>query len=280
MKALSKWFNFFTRLFYDPMLYKDVAFREQGYGMKRALVYLLILMLPSYFLLIYQLNHSYQTQWKAQIEKIPYMRLVNGSLLEVNQSFQAKDALKKLDMHWLPVNQPPLLSNQKEFPPYFIGTINLFVKVPKYNLFGMNIIDNHLYLPLSYTSDYHKDFISGFSIIESINLFQIIAFSTITWLMSYFVSVLFLLSFLRSFGFIANKMVSLFMHEKIKYDTACRLLSACGIIPMTIVAMSMDLMPYQDHYKYVFLTIYMFNFYFAIRLISMRSLSRWLSPSA
>jgi len=280
MKSLSQAIQFFLRLFYDPILYKDIAFREQGYGIKRAIIFLFVLTIPSYVMLIYKINQSYQTEWKSQIEKIPYLKLEQGRVFQTQQSFQSNQILKQLDMRWLPPYQFPNLSGQKEFPGYFLGTVNLFVKVSNYNLFGLNIIDKNMYIPLPYTKDYQGQVVSGYSIIESTRLTQLIAFSTMIWLMSFSVGALFLFSFLRTFAFVAKKMVGLFMHEQIQYASACRLLSATGIIPLAIVAISMNFMPYQDHYKYFYLAIYMFNFYFAVRLISMRSLSRWISPSA
>jgi hypothetical protein len=282
MKSIQKASQFFLRLFYDPYLYRHIAFREQGYGIKRLIVVLFIFMTPSYFSLIYHIQDSFKHQWTKDIKQIPKMYYQHYELLKTSQMTTIDDKLKTrgLDLEWLPAYQLPSMTRLESQPQYLLGTYNFFVKIPNYNIFGYQILNKNLYLPMAFTNDFKRNFISGQTILNAANTAQIIYFVTMYWLICFFSNSALVVLFIRTFGYIAPKMVQVFMHETLLYPAACRMLSASGVIPLCILAISLNTIAYQDHHKYVYLIIYMLNFYYALRLITSKSISRWMAPSA
>ena len=82
--------------------------------------------------------------------------------------------------------------------------------------------------------------------------------------------------FIRTFGVIAKKMVLLVLRDSLDYKMACRLLSVAAFPGLTLFAFFVSMWGFQDYYKFLFVTIYMANFYIAIRCIKAKSSFRWI----
>lgn len=276
-KKLSHEAKFYLRIFYDPSLYRDIAFRSSGYGLKKVYMTLFLLMLPSLIILNVNLIHKYNDSWLEAISKLPNLKLQKGQLIK-NQ--QTKTALSQIDNHqfeWVNESQiRPELFDPKKIKPFLLGLDYLWVNFPRGHYFGWNLDKDINYYPVIIWSSF-KEQVSSLDILRVFNLKFLIIYSIFLGVLMYAINCLYIFIFIRSFAFLAKKMVLMVLKDSIEYDVACRLLSISMISTLIVFALIVAIKGYTPNIKFILITVYMFNFYIALRCIKAKSEFRWLS---
>jgi hypothetical protein len=280
MKKILNFFGTYLRLLYDPNFYRDVAFRETGYGIKRIGILLFFLLLPGYGIFMKQIHGFYANEWKNDIQKFPILFIQNHQVFKNSQTTATNKILEDLSVTWLDKNRMPSAKETTPSEKYFLASSALMVRLPEIDILGMPNTQTPKFLPLYFWYGVKTPFIDGKDIASHLNFKSLVISLAFICLLSFGIMFLYLFTFIRSFGFLARRMVSLFMSESLEYQVACRLLSICGIIPLSIFVISSYFIPFQTDYRYVYIAIYMLNFYFGVRIVSTNSLVRWLTPSS
>jgi hypothetical protein len=135
------------------------------------------------------------------------------------------------------------------------------------------------YMPIYIWGDESPTLVSGMEIAQSLTNTKIIFPVLSIWLTCYGACFLFAFVFIRTFGYLARKMVLMFMREALEYSVACRLLSVCSLLPLTIFLVTSYFIPFQKDYQVFYLAIYMFNFYCGVRIVSSQSFFKGLRPT-
>lgn len=274
-KITTQW----LRLFYDPNAYRDYVFRQKGYGIGLLAYILMLTMIPSYLQLCSQVQHLFQDKIHQQLQKLPSLHIVNHRLQENDQSPLTLNILKQQNISWFEHYRRFSSQEKYEKEQYLLSPVALLYQLPDLNIFGLQLANNPLYFPIYMWGLSQSDTIDGQDIAKNFVHKNIHGYLLWGWLMSYLINLLYVVIFVRTFAFIARKMVLWFMQEELTYAVACRLLSISGVLPLIIVAMVSYFHPFKEENKYVYTAIYMLNFYFGVRMISSKSTNRWLSTS-
>ena len=269
-QSFTSTIKFYIRSFYDPSLYRDVAYRTEGYGLKKLLFVLFVLMLPSLFALGSEALKEYQENWKPNISNLPYLTLTNKHhLIYENQNSLIVNSIDSKIFKW--VKDDRKVDFQKDEHLLILGKINLWARLPTMNFFGLYFLSQNHYVPIfSWLAISAPVF--GKTILEILNsrvvVNQVIGLFTFSFVMN----CLFVVMFIRTFGFVAMKMVLMVLTDSLEYKMACRLLSISAMPSLTIIFLiSWFSTPAFEQLKLFCLIIYVFNFYIALRCVKSRS---------
>lgn len=267
---------FFLRTFYDPKLYRDVAFRQKGYGLKPLYILFFILMIPSVLGYYHLIVNHFQKNFAMSVSKLPVLQLEKNKLYEQYQNINLLRLIDKHQFQWLPANTKPFETVNMEVreSPFLLGTDNLWMKLPKNHFFGYEFLNSTIDIPLI-AWVMVKEPVFGKTILEALDNSIVYGFLLSSAIMMFCIHALMIFIFIRSFGLIASKMVLMLLYETIEYDIACRLLSLSAMPTLTIIYM-INHFYYDMDLKVLFMGLYMFNFYIAIRFIKARSDFRWI----
>jgi hypothetical protein len=268
-------FIFFLRSFFDPKLYRDVAYRRDGFGLKPLLLFSAIMLIPSIVLFYNTTLKVAHESWVEPLSSLPVLNITNHKLYKTNQHPLVEKKINHQYFSWLPKNKSPSDIQALNLKTQFLlGADSIWVKIPKLNYFGFLIFNHINYLPIINWNAI-KPPIYGESIVKTTmsNLGMFVYFSSIFVLIT---NSLFLVFFIRSFGFIASKMVLMVLHDTLDYKTACRLLSLSAIPAMTILCLIYHLIGTPVYFKFIVILVYMSYFYISIRFIKAKSEFRWI----
>jgi len=266
---------YYLRSFYDPKLYRDVAFRQKGYGLKPLYILFFLLMIPSVFGYYHLFVNYLQQNFAMSVSNLPFLQLEKNRLYEQDQNVDLLRLIDKHQFQWLPANMQPFqVDTQVKETPFLLGTDNLWIKLPKNHIFGYELLNSSIHIPLIVWGMV-KEPVIGTSIVEALNMSIIYSFLVAFAMTMFCMHALMIFIFIRSFGLIASKMVMMLLYESIEYDIACRLLSLSALPTLTIIYI-LHHFYYDADLKVLFMGIYMFNFYIAIRFIKARSDFRWI----
>lgn len=276
--SIKEWFIFYIRAFYDPRLYRDVAFREKGYGLKRVYVLLMFLMLPSFIVFNLKINHLFENQWKEDISSLPYLSVNSSGLLNANAQMDLiKNKIDQDKFLWVPGEQLPVSLLKMNYSPEFI--INdkfLWGKIPVIHFMGFQWFQVSIYFPMVQWSMV-KEPVMGASIYQAI---KSESFGLLTFMLCSviaFVNIFYVTFFIRVFAFVGRVMARLLMNDNLDYSLTCRLLSLSAIPTLCFATIYFDLVSQiSEASKYIILGVYMFYFYLSIRFIRAKSSFTWL----
>jgi hypothetical protein len=276
LNGIKNGVHFYMRIFYDPSLYRDIAFRQTGYGLKRVFILLFILMLPSFIGLYNQTINHYQKDWIQKLEKLPYLKLENHKLYHYNQDIRISSSINPDYFRWFNKSKIEPEDIHVENPKDFLLGVNyLWVNLPLPHYFGYIVNQEVNYIPiLSWMIT--KEPVSGKSIVGMLSFNYIFNLILMFSLSMYIINSFMIFFFIRTFGMIAKKMVLMVLRDSLDYKMACRLLSVAAFPGLTLLALFVDMWGFQEYYKFLFLTVYMTNFYIAIRCIKAKSNFRWI----
>lgn len=268
-------FIYFLRSFFDPKLYRDIAYRTEGFGLKPLLFFSAIMLIPSSYLFYHSTLKMANESWVNPLSTLPVLRIDNSKLYEAAQHPLVEKKINKTYFSWLPKDKAPseelALNSQTLF---LLGTDSIWVKMPSMNYFGFLIFNNVHYLPLI-NWVFIKSPVFGETIAQATldHLSMFVYFCSIFVLMT---NSLFLVFFIRSFGYVASKMVLMVLHDTLEYKTACRLLSLSAIPSITILSGLYYWLGHAPYFKFLVILVYMLYFYISIRFIKARSEFRWI----
>ena len=266
---------FYLRSFYDPKLYRDVAFRQKGYGLKPLYILFFLLMIPSVFGYYHLFVNYLQQNFAMSVSNLPFLQLEKNRLYEQDQNVNLLRLIDKHQFQWLPADMKPFQADtQVKETPFLLGTDNLWIKLPKNHFFGYEFLNSSIHIPLIVWGMV-KEPVIGTTIVEALNMSTIYSFLGTFAMMMFAMHALMISIFIRTFGLIARKMVLMLLYDTIEYDLACRLLSLSALPTLTIIYI-LNHFYYDMDLKVLFMGIYMFNFYIAIRFIKARSDFRWI----
>jgi hypothetical protein len=273
MNKIVKGLKFYLQSFYSPSLYRDVVFRGEGYGLKKIYMVFILLMLPSYFIMMGNAIHLYSKSWPKDLEKLPYLTVEHGFLLKINQNINIP--INQDLFSWLPSdNVKDDIDNPKK-PNYYLGKQFLWAKIPSSYFFGFSFIQYDFYIPIVQWSQIPSP-VFGHTILKSLRPSYIWMMFAFFFLSITFMGIFYILFFVRSFAMISRRMVAYVLNEKMAYLPACRLLSLSAIPALTCIVFICDMGWYQDQFKYLFIVMYMFYLYLGVRFIREKSQFRWL----
>lgn len=265
------------RMFYDINVFRDYVFRQKGYGLRLLATVLMLAMIPSYFQLLNRVHELFEKRIPQKIEKLPTLHLVNHQLQSSNQPLQTLASINAMDVQWFERYRLPGEKSINQEGQFLLTPFALLYQFPHLHLFGLQLGNSPLYIPVYIWALSKKDVLNGQDILKNIN--HKTASGVLLWsfLTSYLTNLLFVVIFIRTFAFVARKMVFWFMNQELTYGVACRLLSVSGVLPLILLAMLSYYQPLKEDNKFIYSAVYMFNLYFGVRLISARSTNRWLS---
>ncbi len=267
---------FYLRSFYDPKLYRDVAFRQKGYGLKPLYILFFILMIPSFFGYYHLIVNHFQKNFAMSVSKLPVLQLEKNKLYEQYQNINLLRLIDKHQFQWLPADMKPMQVDNAQVKEtlFLLGTDNLWIKLPQNHLFGYEFLNSTINVPVI-AWPLVKEPVFGKTIVEALDQSIIYGFLLSSAMMMFCIHAMMIFIFIRSFGLIASKMVMMLLYESIEYDIACRLLSLSALPTLTIIYI-LNHFYYDVDLKVLFMGIYMFNFYVGIRFIKARSDFRWI----
>lgn len=262
---------FYLRSFYDPSLYRDVAYRTEGYGIRKLLLVMLILMLPSFFALCKEATKEYNLNWRTNISDLPYLKLTkNHELLYKHQNSMVADSINKNIFEWVSDDKKQDFQQDSQHS-LILGNHCLWARLPSMNFFGFNLMAQSHFVPIISWAMVTEP-VFGKTIVEMLSSSmvtnQIIGFFVFAFCINCFI----LAMFIRTFAYVAMKMVLLVLTDSLEYDMTCRLLSISAMPTLTIIfLMSWFAKPALEQLKLFLMIIYMFNFYVALRCVKARS---------
>jgi hypothetical protein len=262
---------FYLRSFYDPSLYRDVAYRTEGYGLKKLIFVMFILMLPSFFVLCKQALTEYGLNWRPNISELPFLKLTkNHELLYKQQNFMVSDSINHNIFEWANDDTKQEFQQTGQHP-LILGNHCLWARLSSMNYFGFNLVAEYHYLPI-FSWHIISPPVFGKTILEMLNvkmvIYQLISLFVFALSMNCFM----LIFSIRSIAFLAMKMVLLVLTESLEYKMTCRLLSISAMPSLTIIFLiSWFKTSPPAELKLGLVFIYMFNFYIALRCIKARS---------
>lgn len=276
--SIKTLFMFYIRTFYDPNLYRDVAFRETGYGLKRVYICLMILMFPSFLVFNHQINDLFQHQWKEDIYTLPYLSVSSNGLLDAHSQMDViKNKINQDKFLWVSGEQLPVALLKMQYTPDFI--INdrfLWAKIPLIHFMGFQWFQMKMYFPMVQWSMV-KEPVMGASIYDAIKSGSFGLLSFMICSVIAFVNIFYVTFFIRVFAFIGRVMARLLMNDNLEYALTCRLLSLSAVPTLCFATLYLDCVSsISDTIKYLVLGIYMFYFYLGIRFIRAKSHFKWL----
>lgn len=275
IELIQSGIGFYLKSFYSPTCYRNVVFRDEGYGLKRLFIFFVIMLIPSYLVMMGHLFHLYQKVWSDDLKPLPVLILNDGKLSQLNQNIVVKPDQQLFG--WLPSdNTKDILDKDKKFK-YYLGTKFLWAKMPLSHTFGFSFIQFDYYVPILQWQ--FVDFpVFGPNIYKALSKNYLVVIFAMFYLMVTISGFFYLFIFIRSFGIIARRMVSFVLNYTLEYAQACRLLSLSAIPTITFIVIICDLGLYQDIFKYLFIFIYMFYFYLGVRFIRASSSYKWVAP--
>lgn len=265
------------RLFYDINAFRDYVFRQKGYGVSLLATVLMLAMIPSYFQLLNRVHELFEKRIPQKIEKVPTLHLVNHQLQSSNQPLQTLASINAMDVQWFEHYRVPGEKSINQNGQFLLSPFALLYQVPYLHLFGLQLGYSPLYIPIYIWALSKKDVLNGQDILKNIDHKIVSGVLLWSFLTSYLTNLLCAVIFIRTFAFVARKMVFWFMNQELTYGVACRLLSVSGVLPLIFLALISYYHPMKEDYKFIYSAIYMFNLYFGVRLISAKSTNRWLS---
>jgi len=269
IKKVLNAIKFFARLIYDHQYYKSVAFNEEGYGTKRLAILLLVLLIPSFIMAFYHIDKLLENEWRGDLQKIPQIFVHKNNFI---MSLQTPNTIKKLndlDITW----QEKMQNMQSK---YVLTNYALLAKVPADFFPGFNLSNQNKYLPVFLFRSVPAIYIDGKYIAAKLGFNVVIMPLIMLCLFSFGVCFAFIYTFIRSFGYIARKMVKIFVGDDLSYAVSCRLLAISAVIPITVFFIVNYFIPFKAEYRFAYLVLYMLNFYYGVRVISSRSLVSWV----
>ena len=250
--------------------YRDVAYRQKGFGLQILWMVFFLLFIPTMIQHAYQTHYLFKKKWREDLVAIPSLNLVNGQIL---QRYQTSTVLKKINglghFSWIENNKIP--KNVPQNIEYFLGSHYFLIRVPHTNWFGFQFDNKDLFLPIA----------SWINLAEPINgerIYQAIGPATIFIITSLFLIfnllMMFNISFffVYSFSYVACKMIRLIINNyNPERKMVCRLLSVSMIPTLVLATVIMDTVPYKDYHKYMYIFFYMLNFNIAVRIARQKS---------
>ena len=268
---------FYCRTFYDPRLYRDVAFRQKGYGLKRVYLLILILLIPSFIAFNKQVNDLFNHEWKQAIESLPYLTVKNGLLQESKQLDVIKNTINTHYFAWSKGEQLPMDILKMATPPLFV--INdkfLWVKLPTSHYMGFQWFQIKMYFPILQWGVVEEP-VMGHNIFKAIENSTQLGLSWMLFSSVIFINILYATFFIRLFAFVARVMARFVMNKKLEYDLTCRMLSLTAIPTLIFTTLYLDFSAdVYEEMKYIVMGFYMFYFYLSIRFIRAKSSFKWL----
>ena len=266
-------------IFYDIKASRDYVFPPIAYGTRLLTMTLMFVMIPSYFQLLNRVHELFEKQIPQKIAKLPTLHLVNHRLQSSNQPIQTLGLINAMDIQWFEYHYVSGAKPSNQDGQFLLSPFALLYQFPHLDIFGLQLGDSPLYLPVYMWIFSKVDVLNGQDIIK--NMEQKTSTPILLWsfLTSYLTNLLFIVIFIRTFAFVARKMVFWFMRQELTYGVACRLLSVSGVLPLILFAIISFYHPLKEDNKFFYSAIYMFNFYFGVRVISARSTNRWLSTN-
>ena len=270
IRLLRKGIFYIYSSFTSVEFYRDVAYREKGYGINILWIVFVILFIPSVLHYIYQLNEHLKQQWRDNILMIPTLNVVNGQVVRKNQDKAILKKIQDLDnISWIEGNQIP--QNVPAHIDYYLGNYYFLLRVPSNNWFGFELNKKDLFFPVTSWNTL-KAPINGQKIYNQIGSAVIFAMASIFLLMNIAFMLNISFFFVYSFSFVACKMIRLLINNyNPDRKMVCRLLSVSMIPTLVFAGIVMDLIPYKDYHKYMYVFLYMLNFNIAVRLVRQKS---------
>ena len=269
IKKVLNAIKIFARLIYDHQYYKSVAFNEKGYGTKRLAILLLVLLIPSFIMAFYHIDKLLANEWRGDLQKIPQIFVYKNNFIMSLQTPNTIKQLNYLDITW----QEKMQNMQSK---YVLTNYALLAKVPTDFFPGFNLSTQNKYLPVFLFRSAPATYIDGKYIATKLGFNVVIMPLIMLSLFSFGVCFAFIYTFIRSFGYVARKMVKIFMGDDLSYAVSCRLLAISAVIPMTVFFIANYFIPFKPEYRFAYLVLYMLNFYYGVRVISSRSLVSWV----
>ena len=269
---------FYCRAFYDPRLYRDVAFREKGYGLKRVYLLILILLIPSFIAFNKQVNNLFNHEWKQAIESLPYLTVKNGLLKEDKQLEVIKNTIDPKYFLWVKGEQLPMDILKTNIDPIFVLNEKfLWVKMPTSHYMGFQWFRVKMYFPILQWGMVEEP-VMGRTIFKAIQNSTQYGLSWLLFTSVIFVNILYATFFIRLFGFVARVMARFVMNDKLEYGLTCRMLSLSAIPTLCFTTLYLDFSSdVYEEMKYIVMGFYMFYFYLSIRFIRAKSSFKWLN---
>ena len=270
LRLLKKSIFYIYSAFTSVQFYRDVAYREKGFGINILFMVFLILFIPTIIHYVYQLNDYQKHQWRDDILLIPTLNIQDGTIVKNNQDQVVLKQIQDLNnIDWIGRNQIP--QNVAANINYFLGSHYFLLRVPNNHWFGFQMSNKDLFLPITPWNRL-KQPINGQEIYHAIGPTIIIAMVGLFLLTNLLVMFNFSFLFVYSFSFVACKMIRLLINNyHPERKMVCRLLCISMIPTLVFASIVMDTIPYQEYHKYMYVFLYMLNFNIAVRLVRQKS---------
>jgi hypothetical protein len=266
----------YLRSFYSKEYYRDVAFREEGYGFKRLLLAFLVLMFISYSIISYHLIHQYETVYKARIQSLPNLQIEQGQLNNYNQSLFSERLVNSKYFLWINSSQLNELSNLENRDLIILSDTFLWIPYSGADYFAYSFSRVGNFIPLVSWKALNG-VVNGQVIVDHINWLTILTMFFLVSILIYALNCLLIFIAIKLFGYIAKKMAVIVLREVIEYDLACRLLCLTSIPSFTIMALIIDIWGLNEFTKFNYMIVSMTYYYLSIRFIKEKSQVKWLN---
>lgn len=275
LTTISTGFDFFVKTFYHPPTYRDIAYRQEGYGIKSLLMATLMAMMVSYLMLGIKTYAQFERVEKPKILALPNFMIENKKLNNFNQSVQSTQLVNSRFFNWVSDYNLPNVLAAKADRRLILGERYLWMPYPEGPYLGDFFLSAAHYLPIISWAEF--DGLVNGPILLAHNRPITLWFKLFCSALPYYaVNCFFIFLFIRLFGHIARNMVMLAMRESLEYKLTCRLLSATGIPTLVLMTMIIHYFGFHPATKFIFMGIYMFYFYLGLRFIKAKSYFRWI----
>lgn len=266
----------YLQSFFLPSLYRDVAYREEGYGLKRILWTLVGFSLISYVIVGVQLIHQYEKEFKPRLMTLPNLVLTNHKLEIFNQSLASTRLINPEYFEWTSTKELMNIFQFKENQKMILNSDFLWFPYSGSRYFGYCFSSMGRYFPaISWVN--FQDFVNGKILVENLHWFNLLSMLLAMSIPIIFFNGFFVILFIRMFAYIAKNMVMLALKEALDYKLTCRLLSLSGIPTMSFMAFIINVWGLNENTKFYFMIIYMFYYYLSLRLIRAKSYFKWMN---
>jgi len=276
IKKMRDGVDLVIKTFYHPQTYRDIVYREEGYGIKRVITVMLCLMMVSYSLIVIKAYDQYQHEEKEKILALPNLIVMNKKLNIYNQSLQSTNLINDKNFVWVADHQISQVSRKTSEQRIILGTRNLWLPFPKGDYFGYFFQGLGHYFPILSWSEF-KGVINGHSIVSQMAALKFAIILLASSIPLYMINCLCVVLFIRSFAYIARNMVMLAMREALEYKLTCRLLAVAAIPSSVLMAGIINIFGIDEYTKFLFIFFYMLYFYLGLRFIKAKSYFRWLN---
>ena len=269
-------FQSYLKSFYAPAYYRDVVYREDGYGFKRLLLSFLGLMIISYFIIGFHLISQYETIYKARIMTLPNLQIEKNKLQLENKSLFSTKMINPNYFLFLNSSQFSVISSLQYNQKIIMNEDFLWLPIMLKKYFGYCFSNFGNFLPIIIWGSF-KDQVNGKIILEHLNWTSLLLTLFSISIPIYIFNCFFILMSIRLFAHIARKMVMMALKDALEYKLTCRLLSLSAIPTMTYMALIINIWGVNEYTKYLFIGISMLNYYIGLRIIKAKSQFRWLN---